>query len=141
MAPSPTRKSITNAIPMKDAFDCLPAQTFHLLGKKHFVPVFEQFYFNTYTGFNDLARKTGITPKQLSLRLKEMESHHLIQKDMENYALTLKGKELGDIIQRLKSFHARFHEGYDSCAGTPCTQCTRSQALVFPAYTASKRAP
>lgn len=103
--------------------DCLPLHTFHLLGKKDFVPILEEFYFSRFTGFNALTRLLKITPRQLSTRLKEMESQSLIEKDGDTYRLTNKGKDLGDLIQNIKGFHAKYHEGYDACAGTPCVTC------------------
>jgi DNA-binding HxlR family transcriptional regulator len=108
---------------------CIPLQTFHLLGKKDFVPILEEFYFSRFQGFNALTRVLKITPRQLSTRLKEMESQGLVEKDGESYRLTVKGKDLGSLIQDIKGFHSKYHDGFDSCAGTPCSTCVN---LVHP---------
>jgi DNA-binding HxlR family transcriptional regulator len=111
--------------------DCLPLQTFHLLGKKDFVPILEEFYFSRFQGFNVLTRQLGITPRQLSTRLSEMVSIFLIEKSGDEYILTPKGKELGGLIQQIKDYHSRHHEGYDSCSGTPCVSCM-GRSPAFP---------
>jgi len=105
------------------AHDCVPLHTFHVLGKKDFVPILEEFYFSRFQGFNALTRLLKITPRQLSTRLKEMESQGLVERSGDSYSLTHKGKDLGDLIQNIKGFHAKYHEGFDSCAGTPCSTC------------------
>lgn len=105
--------------------ECLPLHTFHLMGKKDFIPILEEFYFTRFDGFNSLTRHLQITPRQLSLRLKEMESASLLEKKENAYVLTSKGKELGELIQHIKGFHSRYHEGYQSCAGKPCSECVQ----------------
>ncbi|MEK6971042.1 MAG: hypothetical protein AABW68_05155 [archaeon] len=110
---------------MRDS-SCLPLDLIHLLGKKDFVPILDAFYFSRFPGFNALTRELGVTPRQLSIRLKEMESSLLLEKKGDSYRITPKGRELGDIVQSLKGMHSCYHEGYDSCAGTPCGVC-RSQ--------------
>ncbi|MEK6902571.1 MAG: winged helix-turn-helix transcriptional regulator [archaeon] len=103
--------------------ECAPLHTFHLLGKKDFVPILEEFYFGKYEGFNHLTRKIKITPKQLSQRLKEMEEGVLIEKKEETYYLTSKGKELSELIQHIKEFHTRYHQAPVTCAGNSCGEC------------------
>ncbi len=104
-------------------WECQPLHTFHLLGKKNFIPILEEFLYGKYSGFNQLTRKLDIAPKQLSQRLQEMEENALIQKNGEGYVLTHKGKELGGLIQHIKTFHSTYHAAPEKCASTPCSEC------------------
>ncbi len=104
--------------------ECAPLHTFHSMGKKNFVPILEEFYFSRYSGFNSLVRKLGTTPKQLSLRMSEMVIDQLLEKKEESYCITLKGKELGSLIQQIKGFHAKYNGASSPCSGIPCTDCS-----------------
>lgn len=114
------------------ANECAPLHFFHALGKKHFVPVLDEFYHQKYAGFNVLTRKLGITPKQLAERMKEMEEMGLLVREAEQYALTPKGKELGALIAHIKQFHANYGSVALSCAQTACSDCIHALKKVTP---------
>ena len=105
--------------------ECNSLNLFHVLGKKNFIPVLEEFSRGKFPGFNNLSRKIKITPKQLSLRLDEMEEYALIRKAGETYVITPKGKELGELVKYMKAFQSKFNFSPETCANTVCSECAQ----------------
>ena len=103
--------------------ECAPLFTSHLLGKKFFIPLLEEINHNSLFSFNAFRRKTKITAKVLSERLKEMEESKLIEKKQSSYRATSKGKSLLEIVQKMKEFHVKFHDVPATCTITSCADC------------------
>ena len=72
-----------------------------------------------------------ITPKLLSLRLKELEKYSLITKKIDAktfpvksiYCLTPSGIEFIDVIKSLKKWSLKWHVKSDHCKSTECRYC------------------
>lgn len=99
----------------------------HFLGRRWTIALFEQIALDRFTGFNDILRKSGMTPKMLSYGLKEMVSLGLVDKKdgKPNYILTEKGKEFRKIIQEIKKFNIKWNNIQEGCLGTSCLECGR----------------
>ena len=75
----------------------------------------------------------GITPKILSMRLKELEKHSLIDKQVDAssfpiksfYSLTLSGKDFMKIVEEMKGWTIRWKKATEHCKETNCSLCNK----------------
>ena len=73
----------------------------------------------------------GITPKVLSIRLKELENEGLIKKEIDvttfpikcEYYLTKSGKDIINIIKSIKTWALKWNIQNDICGGQDCKDC------------------
>lgn len=94
--------------------------------------LFEEIALDRFEGFNQLLRKTkSVTPKIVSLHLKELETAGLITKKMilrnncrvTNYTVTAKGREFHEIIRHMKKWNMKWKTAPSYCLSTPCSEC------------------
>ncbi len=112
---------------------CGVVESSHVIGKRWAIPVIEEIAFGRFDGFNRFLSKTkGITPRTLSLQLKELEHSGVIAKqdspDSQNtatYALTKKGLELHRIIIEIKKWNVRWNAVSEKCLENTCTECQK----------------
>lgn len=112
--------------------DCTIYEVTDLIGKKWTLCILHELYREQMRPkhFNELAAKTvGISPKILSLRLKELEAQGLLTKRIidtdavpqkTEYALTECGKELMDVVRHLKMWGNKWISGNDACRHIIC---------------------
>jgi len=103
-----------------------------IVGKKWTIVILQEISFNGEKGFNHIFQRIGkISPKVLSLRLKDLEKQELIKKELitqempvrTKYNLTKKGKELNDIINTMKRWHAKYDTKFCECSQRECVKC------------------
>lgn len=109
---------------------CRVVESSHVIGKKWAIPVIEEIAFGRFEGFNRFLSKTrGITPRTLSLQLKELENSGVIAKingqNAATYRLTKKGLELHGIITEIKKWNVRWNAVPERCLKNTCTECQR----------------
>jgi len=112
---------------------CRVVESSHIIGKKWSIPVIEEIAFGKFDGFNKfLVRTKDITPRTLSLQLKELEHLGVIAKqnspDSQNtatYALTKKGLELHRIIIEIKKWNVRWDAVSEQCLKNTCAECRK----------------
>src|SRR3989338_9680625 len=101
----------------------------HILGRKWSVMVFEEIAMNRFKGFNQFLKKSrNITPKVLSMQLKELEGAKLIRKktvvsggrNITQYNLTEKGQEFHRLIVDLKEWNIKWNSVPKACLNTSC---------------------
>ncbi len=106
---------------------CGVIKSSHLVGKKWSIPILEEIALGNFEGFNKfLAKSKDITPKILSMQLKEMESIGLIAKrgnGATKYTLTAKGVEFYKIIKSVKKWNIRWNKASEKCLKTSCIEC------------------
>jgi DNA-binding HxlR family transcriptional regulator len=91
---------------------CPIAKTLDVIGTKWTFLIIRDLLIEGTLRFSDLLRSMeGISPKTLSLRLKELEDHKLVTRTVYpevpprvEYTLTEKGRELESIFIELKRF-------------------------------------
>ncbi len=107
---------------------CPVIQSSHIIGRKWSIPLIEEIALNDFNGFNNFLEKSKITPRILSMQLKELENTGVIKKKNSNaktkYVLTEKGHELHNIITEIKRWNLRWGDVPESCLSTPCTECS-----------------
>ncbi len=72
-----------------------------------------------------------ITPKMLSMRLRELEEQRLITRKVDassfpvrsEYSLTKRGTELVDVIRGLKEWAIKWKIGNSFCENSDCSEC------------------
>ena len=88
--------------------------------------------------FNELKNMLEtITPKTLSTRLKELQEHGLVKKEIEgsqtpvrcNYSLTECGREFIQVIDEIKSWGLRWKFDNQECSMSDCRFCGIEDAL------------
>src|SRR3989304_7336362 len=115
----------------------MPWQTIessHLIGKKWFMPVFEEIALNRFEGFNSFVKKDGsITPKILSMELQELQKGGLIKRTSDkgskktSYVLTDKGREFHDVIKKMKKWNEKWNNTPE-CTNISCTDCKKNKS-------------
>jgi len=82
--------------------------------------------------FNELKAMLGdITPKMLSTRLKELESHGLVEKKIDSsaipvksfYSLSESGQEFIEIIKEIKGWGLKWKFDNPLCSVSDCKYC------------------
>lgn len=94
---------------------CL-SKTLKVIGSKWTIPILHQLCGGTKR-FGQLARSLpGVSPKTLSLRLRELERDGIVKKKVfaevplhVEYSLTPKGQSLRDIITKMKAWGESTH--------------------------------
>jgi DNA-binding HxlR family transcriptional regulator len=95
----------------------------HLLGKKWAIPVLNDIRLGRFSGFNEFVHTTKITPRTLSLQLKQLEEAKLIVKKEERYSVTSKGTQLCAIVDSLKQWTMEWGNIPHTCTETSCIEC------------------
>lgn len=108
----------------------------HMFGKKWKIAIIEEIAFGKFEGFNSfLERSNKITPRVLSLELKELESNGFIRRKQGNrktdYVLTKKGAEAHNLIIQLKKWAMKWAKN------TP-SDCPEKSCLVCQAFLTNK---
>lgn len=109
MTDSPDSIALTKGIPGQT---CPIAKTLDIIGTKWTFLIIRDLLIEGTMRFSDLLRAMeGISPKTLSLRLKELEDHGIVDRNVfpevpprVEYTLTDKGKLLEGIFIELKRF-------------------------------------
>ena len=114
--------------------NCTIYKTADFLGKRRTLLIILEIYKgkNKKKRYSELKKDLiGITPKMLSLRLKELEKNSLIKKFVDNskypikceYALTKSGLEFIPIIQDIKKWALKHKLNNQLCTDTDCKHC------------------
>ena len=114
--------------------NCTIYRSYDIIGKKWSLLVLFELYRHDMQEkrYSELKRALpGITPKLLSLRLKELEREGLITKTIDAktfpvksiYKLTKSGEEFIDIIKSLKKWSLKWHVKSAHCKNTDCRYC------------------
>ncbi len=111
---------------------CPVIESSHIIGKKWSIPIIEDIALGKFNGFNNFLSRLYVTPRILSMQLRELERSGIIKKrkyndsstHTTNYTLTEKGQELHNIINEIKRWNARWGAVPDSCLSTPCAECS-----------------
>jgi len=114
--------------------DCTIYKMTDLVGKKWTLCILHELYKGKMCGkrFNELRDQLeDITPKTLSIRLKEFEKEGMITKTVDSssfpvkceYSLTEKGEELIEVIQMLKNWGNKWMDNNEVCHRTLCIEC------------------
>ena len=110
--------------------DCMISVLTHIFGKKWSLPVFEEIAYGKFDGFNRfLGRSGNMTPRILSMRLRELEKSGLVRKlskvrETDVYTLTERGKELQGIVLEFKKWGVKHRFAAENCLKSPCTECS-----------------
>ncbi|MFA5796605.1 MAG: helix-turn-helix domain-containing protein [Candidatus Woesearchaeota archaeon] len=114
--------------------NCTIYRSTDIIGKKWSLLVLFELYRQNITEkrYSEIKRALPrITPKLLSLRLKELEKNGLITKKIDAttfpvksiYKLTKAGEEFIDVIKSLKKWSLKWHVKSDHCKSTECKYC------------------
>ncbi len=114
--------------------DCTIYKTVDIIGKKWALCILLELYKGEEksTRFNELKNKLeDVTPKTLSIRLKELEKQGLVKKEVDNssvpvksqYSLTESGEEFLNIIDRIKNWGLKWQFDNPECANSDCKMC------------------
>ena len=96
---------------------CPVIESSHIIGKKWSIPIIEEIALNEFRGFNNfLAKMENMTPKILSMQLKELEHADVVKKKIYNngnvsvtsYILTEKGYDLHEIVTEIKRWNIKW---------------------------------
>jgi DNA-binding HxlR family transcriptional regulator len=112
--------------------NCTLYKTMDLLGKKWTLPILLELYKKNCLRYNQLKScMNNITPKILSLRLKELEKEKLVSKKIDStivpirceYSLTESSKDFINIIQDIKKWGLKWKFSNKTCEHTSCKNC------------------
>ncbi len=110
-----------------DVMRCSVIDSSHLLGKKYSVVIIEEVALGKFRGFNEFSRKANITPRSLSIHLKDLEKNRIISKisngSRSEYALTEKGRDLHKVVASIKKWNVKWGKVPKECVATSCTEC------------------
>lgn len=117
---------------------CTVYQTVDFIGKRWTMLILLELYkgrSGTRRYFELKKRVPGITPKMLSLRLKELEKEALIKKTVDSsefpvkstYTLTDSGKDFIKIIKGIKKWTLRWKLENRLCKNADCGKCPADQ--------------
>ena len=111
--------------------DCTIHETAQIIGKRWTLQIILELY-KDKKRFNELkASLFGITPKQLSLRLREMEDEGLIEKKIDSssmpikceYFLTDSGRDFISVLTELKRWALKNKIKNSVCNKSDCINC------------------
>ena len=102
-----------------------------VVGKKWTIGLLQEVDLNGNKGFNAISKRMKtISPKILSVRLKELEASGIITKKLvgvksiqSKYKLTKKGKGLQKIMKNLKDWNAEYSAFDNDCNNKKCVEC------------------
>ena len=114
--------------------DCTIYKTVDIIGKKWALCILLELYKGEEktTRFNELKNKLeDVTPKTLSIRLKELEKQGLVKKEVDKssvpvksqYSLTESGEEFLNIIDRIKNWGLKWQFDNPECGSSDCKMC------------------
>ncbi|WP_406670110.1 helix-turn-helix domain-containing protein [Methanolobus sp. ZRKC4] len=114
--------------------DCTIYKTVDIIGKKWSLCILLELYKGEkkQKRFNELKNKLqDVTPKTLSIRLRELEEQGFIVKKIDDsvfpikseYSLTESGEEFLSIIQSIKKWGLKWQFDNPECGGTNCKVC------------------
>ena len=114
--------------------NCIIYKTTNFIGKKWTLVILLELYKgNDFTKrYSEIKKDLPlITPKILSLRLKELEKEKLIQKKIDNsvipvkceYTLTDSGEDFIKIIENIKKWALKWKKYNKLCFSTDCKEC------------------
>ncbi len=115
--------------------ECTVYKTAEFIGKRWSIVILLELYKgrSRWKRYSEIKSSIqDITPKILSLRLKELEKEGLILKKVDassfpiksEYALTESGEEFIKIIKDLKSWSLKWKFDNKICANARCKECT-----------------
>ncbi|MFT4302935.1 MAG: winged helix-turn-helix transcriptional regulator [Candidatus Woesearchaeota archaeon] len=113
---------------------CPIKNTIEFMGKKWTLLILLELYRGEKKSkrySNIKSQLSGITPKILSARLKEMEKQKLIKKRVDAtkfpvktyYSLTDKGNAFLKILKNVKEWSLKYNESIEFCEDTDCILC------------------
>lgn len=114
--------------------DCTIYKTVDIIGKKWALCILLELYKgeDKRKRFNELKNKLeDVTPKTLSIRLKELENQGLVKKEVDDssipikseYSLTESGEEFLNIIDKIKNWGLKWKYDNAECASSDCKMC------------------
>jgi len=75
--------------------------------------------------FAELRRRIPqVTPKIITIRLRELGSAELLSHHGREYTLSQSGRELLEVVAALKQWALRWRYGGEICKFTACSQCS-----------------
>lgn len=114
--------------------DCTIYKTLSIIGKKWTLLILLELYKGDKETkhFNELKKKvSGITPKVLTIRLKELEEDGIVNKRIDDsvipvrcqYSLTDSGRELIEVVHDIKMWGLKWKFENEECFNTQCKHC------------------
>jgi DNA-binding HxlR family transcriptional regulator len=103
-------------MPRKYDSRCPVARTLNVIGDRWAILILRDFFLQGPRRFQDFEQSLkGITPAVLSTRLKDLESHGVIESRLyaehpprRVYSLTGKGRELGPVLLAMKTWGEQY---------------------------------
>ena len=113
--------------------NCAVFKASNIMGKRWTISLILEIYKgkDKWKRYNQIKSKlTGITPKMLSARLKELEKAGILAKRVDSsvipikseYSLTKHGTEFIDVIKHLKNWSVKYSPN-KSCSSRDCKSC------------------
>ena len=112
---------------------CPIYETANLMGKRWtLLVILEVYKGGNSRRYSEIKGKVeGITPKILSLRLKELEKEGLVKKKIDSssfpvkceYSLTPKGTDFLAILKKIKGWSLKWNKCKIHCSNTDCSYC------------------
>ena len=88
--------------------NCFTQNILSLFGKKHTLQIIRLLLNSSVLRFNEILKEIGGSPKTITVRLRDLENHGLIIREVFNeipvrvqYSLTDAGRDLEDIFERI----------------------------------------
>lgn len=114
--------------------NCTVYRTSEFVSKRWTIPILLELYKGDSCSkrYSEIKSSiTGITPKILSARLKELEAYNMITKRVDaetfpvrcEYELTESGREFIRIIKSMKSWALKWNISNRRCAASDCKSC------------------
>lgn len=113
--------------------ECVVFKTMNIIGKKWSIPTLLEIYKGrNKKRFMEIKKAMeDVTPKVLSMRLKELEKEGLVKKEIDKstiplkceYSLTKCGKDLIEGIQNIKKWALKWKFKNEECGQTLCRNC------------------
>lgn len=114
--------------------DCTIYKTVDIVGKKWSLCIMHELYKgeNKHKRFNELKHQLQtVTPKTLSIRLKELEENGLIVKTVDDsvvparceYSLSESGEEFISVLQGIKKWSLKWKFENMECENSNCKKC------------------
>ncbi|MBS3131034.1 helix-turn-helix transcriptional regulator [Candidatus Woesearchaeota archaeon] len=103
-----------------------------IVGKRWTIPIIQEVGLNGKNGFNAIHRRMKkMSPRLLSTRLKELENEGIIERKVvvseipirTSYTLTEKGKELQQLINKMRRWYSKYHPELEGCDRRECVNC------------------
>ncbi|RMF55106.1 transcriptional regulator [Candidatus Woesearchaeota archaeon] len=113
--------------------DCVIYKIAGFIGKKWTIPIILELYKKKpKKRYSEIKKNfSGITPKILSMRLKELEKNGLVKKEMDissvpvkcYYSLTERGLDFIRVINQIKKWGLKWNYGRCSSNAKSCKNC------------------